>query len=76
MDFVKAITPEQWKWLLERRMEGYMLRELAEFLGVHPRTIYRHWEELKLTTPTLERVPLRKRRNEFYQLGGKEESGK
>ena len=56
MNFTRDITLEQWKWLLARYAEGYTMRQLGDWLGIHPLLP----EELP---------PLRERLQEFEVLG-------
>lgn len=57
---------EQWKWVQDRRTEGYKLRQLAAFLGLNESTI-------RANTKAPEKVelpPLESRKAEFYRLAG------
>lgn len=70
MNFTRDITLEQWKWLLARYAEGYTMRQLGDWLGIHPRTISRHWDALGIRTLLPEELPpLRERLQEFEVLG-------
>lgn len=66
---VESIGDRQWRWLLDRYAEGYPLKDIAAWIGVHPRTISRNWEKLRLRVMNPEElVPLNERREEFYSL--------
>ena len=66
---VESIGDRQWRWLLDRYAEGYQLKDIAAWIGVHPRTISRNWEKLRLRVMDPEElVPLNERREEFYSL--------
>ena len=70
MKYTDEITREQWQWLLERYAEGYPLTEIADWVGLHPRTVSRRWDALGLRLHIKELLPpLRERRGEFDRLG-------
>lgn len=74
MKYTEGFSTAQWQWLLARYAEGYRLQELADWLGLHPRTVSRHWDELGLRTLIREDLtPLHERRQEFEVLGWNEE---
>ena len=63
-------TIEQWKWIARKRMEGYSMNELAEFLGVHRNTVERKLNEVTAFEPEkFKRPPLSTCIDEFNRLG-------
>lgn len=70
MKYTDEITREQWQWLLDRYAEGYPLTEIADWIGLHPRTVTRRWDLMGLRHFSAEtRQPLRERRKEYEVLG-------
>lgn len=62
-------TEEQWRWIWDRWLEGYTLRELAEFLGLARETVRRRFQRMGLRTYAKEELQnLEERRDEFNQL--------
>ena len=59
-------TAAQWRWVAERYLEGYTMRELARFLGVHHNTVAEHFQKMEVERML---VPLEERKREFMELG-------
>lgn len=60
-------SKEQWDWIAERYIEGYHLKELAKFLGIHHNTLLNHF--LKMNVSRIpKRFPLSERKSEFMSL--------
>lgn len=59
-------TAAQWQWVAERYLQGYTMRELAKFLGVHHNTVAFHLQKLEVDRML---VPLEERKREFVDLG-------
>ncbi|MBP3485555.1 MAG: hypothetical protein J6J81_01845 [Oscillospiraceae bacterium] len=62
-------TKQQWLWVWERHCEGYTIKELAAFLGVHHETVRRRFQKMGLRAELREDlVELDERRREFRAL--------
>jgi hypothetical protein len=77
MGFAKSITKAQWKWLLDRHLEGYYIRDLADFAGVHPCTLMRYWAHygMRVTGVHDELPQIQERKEEFLRLGEEVKDG-
>ena len=62
------LSERQWFWVADRIQEGYQIRELAAFLGLHRDTIYRNLIRLGIRKYCEELPPLDERRQEFQTL--------
>ena len=63
------LSDRQWKWVEARLREGYRVKDLAEFLGIHRDTVRRGVIRLRLRSVQSELPPLSERRQEFLSLG-------
>ena len=69
MSGTSALTPQQWQWVAERWLEGYTLRELGAFVGLHRETIRRGLVRMGLRPEYKSDLkPLRERRQEYERL--------
>lgn len=63
------LTKQQWLWVWQRYCEGYTLKDLSLFLGVHPETIRRRFRKLGLQAEVRANLmQLDRRRGEFRAL--------
>lgn len=62
-------TDDQWKWIAQKKRDGYRYTELSEFLGVPENTISTSLTRKNLIPIHDELPPLRKYRLEFLRLG-------
>ena len=62
-------SDRQWAWIAERRQEGYSIKDLADFLGIHRNNVLRglirhgYLPEQRSALP-----PLAERKGEFVGL--------
>ena len=63
------LTDRQWLWVADRLREGYPVRDVAGFLGMHPDTVRRALIRQRLTFPRDALPPLSQRRKDFQALG-------
>ena len=67
-------TEAQWKWIEQKYREGYFVKDLAEFLGVHRETLRRNLQRRGVKPMYRDEMPpLSEFRREFYALGGKQD---
>ena len=66
-----SFTYDQWKWLYDRFVEGYTIADLADWAGIHPRTLQRNWEKygLRYFRADVNVRSLEARKQEFLALG-------
>lgn len=63
-------TEAQWQWVEQKYREGYFLKDLADFLGIHKETLRRVFQRRGVKPVDREAMtPLLQLRKEFYALG-------
>ena len=63
------LSERQWRWVEARLREGYRIKDLADFLGMHRDTVRRGVIRFQLREAQSELPPLSERRREFLALG-------
>ena len=63
-------TEAQWKWIEQKYREGYFVKDLAEFLGVHRETLRRNLQRRGVKPMYRDEMPpLSEMSAEFNDLG-------
>ena len=66
------LSDSQWLWVAARIREGYQIKELAAFLGLHRDTVQRGLIRMGIRMSHDELPPLAERRQEFQALAGED----
>lgn len=69
MKAISLYTDAQWEWCKTKWREGYTIREIADFLGVHRQTVHRRFVADGIIVPDRYSLPpLKDYADEFNRL--------